>query len=109
MLSLYTKTDDSTTGWKSLLLADAARQVINAITLYSFGASEKWSTDFSDYHGGSGLKGAIILTMLFTLVIWVGSAILLLIAAVMYVPLLCYVQGNLKEYCCHKVGESALH
>lgn len=34
--------------------------------------------------------------MLFTLVIWVGSAILLLIAAVMYVPLLCYIQGNLK-------------
>lgn len=61
--------------------------------------------------------------MLFTLVIWVGSAILLLVAAVMCerslalrfrrsqltqsidVPLLCYIQGNLKEYCCHKVDK----
>lgn len=92
----------SSTGWKSLILADAPRQVINGITLYSFGASEDWSANFADYHGGSGLKGAIILTMLFTLVIWAGSMILLLVAAFMYVPLLCYIQGNLKEYCAAK-------
>ncbi|KAM0746164.1 hypothetical protein T439DRAFT_273687, partial [Meredithblackwellia eburnea MCA 4105] len=92
-------------GWKRLILADAPRQVINAITLYSFGKSEGWTTDVSVYFGNSILRAGIIITMLFTLVVWVGSAILLLIAAVMYVPLLCYIQGNLKEYCCHKVDK----
>lgn len=43
--------------------------------------------------------------MIFTVVIWCGSAILLAIAALMYVPLLCYIRGNLKEYCCHKIDK----
>ncbi|SCV72377.1 BQ2448_3914 [Microbotryum intermedium] len=92
-------------GWKRLVLADGPRQVINGITLYSFGKSEKWTTDLSVYFGGGFLKTGIIITMLFTVIIFVGSAVLLLIAAIMYVPLLCYIQGNLKEYCCHKVDK----
>ncbi|GAA6063820.1 hypothetical protein JCM10212_002577 [Sporobolomyces blumeae] len=92
-------------GWKRLLLADAPRQVINAITLYSFGKSENFTTDLSVYFSGSILKDGVIVTMVFTTVIWIGSALLLLIAAIMYVPLLCYIQGNLKEYCCHKVDK----
>lgn len=95
-------------GWKRLLLADAPRQAINAITLYSFGASVNWTTDFSQYYQGNIFTAGLILTMLFTLVIWVGSAILLMIAAIMYVPLLCYIQGNLKEYCCHKVDKRSV-
>lgn len=96
----------------SLLVADGPRQAINAITLYSFGRAENWVTNPSVYFGGSILKAGIIITMLFTLVIWVGSALLLLTAAIVYVPLLCYIQGNLKEYCCHKVDKrsvSTLH
>ncbi|KAI5476019.1 hypothetical protein MNV49_000491 [Pseudohyphozyma bogoriensis] len=92
-------------GWKRLLLADAPRQVINGITLYSFGKAKDWTTDFSDYTGGSIYTAGVIITMIFSVVVWVGSAILLLIAAAMYVPLLCYIQGNLKEYCCHKVDK----
>ncbi|GAA5822155.1 hypothetical protein JCM5353_006251 [Sporobolomyces roseus] len=92
-------------GWKRLLLADAPRQVINAITLYSFGKSENFTTDLSVYFSGSILKDGVIVTMVFTTVMWIGSALLLLIAAFMYVPLLCYIQGNLKEYCCHKVDK----
>ncbi|GAA6023299.1 hypothetical protein JCM11491_006886 [Sporobolomyces phaffii] len=92
-------------GWKRLLLADAPRQVINAITLYSFGKSENFTTDLSVYFSGSILRDGVIVTMVFTVVMWIGSALLLLIAAFMYVPLLCYIQGNLKEYCCHKVDK----
>lgn len=91
-------------GWKRLLIADAPRSVINAITLYSFGKSENWTTDLSVYFGDGLLKAGVIITMLFTLIMWACSALLLLVAAVMYVPLLCYIQGNLKEYCCHKVS-----
>ncbi|GAA5902536.1 uncharacterized protein JCM6883_001441 [Sporobolomyces salmoneus] len=92
-------------GWKRLLLADAPRQVINAITLYSFGKSENFTTDLSVYFSGSILRDGVIVTMVFTVVMWLGSALLLLIAAICYVPLLCYIQGNLKEYCCHKVDK----
>ncbi len=30
---------------------------------------------------------------------------MLIIASVAYIPLLCYIKGNLKEYCCHKVDK----
>lgn len=105
LLSASAKTHSRLAGWKRLLLADAPRQVINGLTLYAFGQSENWTTDLSVYFGQGFIRAGIVGTMLFTLVIWVGSAILLLIAAVMYVPLLCYIQGNLKEYCCHKVDK----
>lgn len=89
--------------------------------------SQNWSTDFSSYSGGSILKAGVIcevsfrdysfhysesiadsflaVTMLFTLTIWTICAFLLLVAGILYVPLLCYIQGNLKEYCCHKADK----
>jgi len=92
-------------GWKRLLLADAPRQVINGITLYSFARSVKFTTDISKWYNGSFAKASVLLSMAFTVTIWVGSFILLMAAAFLYVPLLCYIQGNLKEYCCHKVDK----
>lgn len=97
-------------GWKRLLLADAPRQVINALTLYSFGKAFNFTTDISKYYNNddgqfSFVRAGILCTMIFTVVIWAGSAILLTVAAIMYIPLLCYIQGNLKEYCCHKIDK----
>ncbi len=64
--------------------------------------------------------------MIATVLIFAGSLILLIAAGVLYVPLLCYIQGNLKvgrhrrldtrdvaltltvpvqEYCCHKIDK----
>lgn len=88
-----------------MLLADGPRQVINALTLYTLAASAKFSTNVNDYYEGNIFTAVMLLTMIFTVVIFAGSAILLLIAALMYVPLLCYIQGNLKEYCCHKIDK----
>ncbi|KPV72941.1 uncharacterized protein RHOBADRAFT_38620, partial [Rhodotorula graminis WP1] len=95
----------SLVGWKRLLLADAPRQVINAITLWSFGKSQKWTTDFGVYFSGSLVKQLALATMLFTVAIFIISAVQLLVAAAIYPALLCYIQGNLKEYCCHKVDK----
>lgn len=92
-------------GWKRLLLADAPRQVINGLTLYSFARSVGFTTDIHKWYDGSFAKASVLVSMIFTVTIWVGSFILLLVAAFMYVPLLCYIQGNLKEYCCHKVDK----
>ncbi|KAH8118585.1 hypothetical protein DFH11DRAFT_1502410 [Phellopilus nigrolimitatus] len=94
--------------WKRLLLADGPRQVINALTLYSFYLSQKDKGSFWDlnkYTNGSIMTGALIFSTLTTTVIFAGSALLLLAAGVCYVPLLCYIRGNLKEYCCHKVDK----
>lgn len=92
-------------GWKRLIVADGPRQVINALTLFGLLEVNKFSTNVYDYYGGSIFTAIMLLTMIFTVVIFAGSAILLLIASLMYLPLLCYIKGNLKEYCCHKIDK----
>ncbi|CAO1638837.1 unnamed protein product [Sympodiomycopsis kandeliae] len=92
-------------GWKRLIVADGPRQVINGLTLYGLIEVSNFSTNVSDYYGGNIFTGIMLLTMIFTVVIFAGSAILLLIASLMYLPLLCYIKGNLKEYCCHKIDK----
>ena len=46
----------SPTGWKRLILADAPRQVINALTLYSFGKALNFTTDVTAYIDGSWIR-----------------------------------------------------
>jgi hypothetical protein len=61
----------------------------------------------------------LLFAICFTVIIFLGSLILLIAASILYVPLLCYIQGNLKvgwmpydvescslqEYVCHKVDK----
>ncbi|KAF9514237.1 hypothetical protein BS47DRAFT_1372350 [Hydnum rufescens UP504] len=94
-------------GWKSLIFSDGPRQAINALTLYSFwlvnqGSFQKMQVYFDAQILAT--KGLLI-SILFTTVVFFGSLLLLIIAALCYIPLLCYIQGNLKEYCCHKVDK----
>ncbi|EFP83260.2 uncharacterized protein PGTG_09213 [Puccinia graminis f. sp. tritici CRL 75-36-700-3] len=93
-------------GWKRLLLADAPRQVINGITLYSFARSVGFTTDISKWYDGSFAKASVLISMAFTVTIWIGSFVLLMAAAFLYVPLLCYIQGNLKDIAVIKVDKS---
>lgn len=96
--------------WKALLFADGPRQAINGLILFSFAKANHFQTsNLSVYWEDSVITLLLLLAMLATLVIFVGSAILLLVAAVCYVPLLCYIQGNLKEYVCHKVDKRIAH
>jgi len=94
-------------GWKRLLLADGPRQSINALILYGFYLSKlhdgpvfklsKYSNNF--------ITSALIVATLFTVLVFAISMILLIAAGICYIPLLCYIRGNLKEYCCHKVDK----
>jgi hypothetical protein len=87
-------------GWKRLLLADGPRQTINALTLYSIYLAKKDDGPFYDvpkyFRGNSLSTSALTATTFFTFVIFAGSALLLIIAGIFYIPLLCYIQGNLK-------------
>jgi len=94
--------------WKRLLLADGPRQAINALTLYSFYLSKKDDGQFWDlkkYYGDSLITAGLLVSVLFSVLVFAGSLLMLIAAAVLYIPLLCYIQGNLKEYCCHKVDK----
>ncbi|WVQ75781.1 hypothetical protein IAR50_005414 [Cryptococcus sp. DSM 104548] len=92
--------------WKRLILADGPRQSINGILLYAFASANNFQTsDIPAYWDGSAVTALLLFSMIFTVLIFAGSLLMLLFAAVAYVPLLCYIQGNLKEYVCHKVDK----
>jgi len=94
-------------GWKRLLLADGPRQSINALTLYGFYLSKLHDGPVFDLgkYSNNFVTSALIIATLFTVMVFAIEMILLIIAGICYVPLLCYIQGNLKEYCCHKVDK----
>jgi hypothetical protein len=53
--------------------------------------------NFKKYFAGNNLiTTALTISTLFTVLIFAGSLLLLIIAAIFYVPLLCYIKGNLK-------------
>ncbi len=89
-------------GWKRLLLADGPRQTINALTLYAIYIVKSrqqpgnWY-DVSRYFVGNSVStSALTVTTFFTVAVFAGSLLLLLVAAICYIPLLCHIRGNLK-------------
>ena len=98
----------SVTGWKRLLFADGPRQAINALTLYAFYLSKEDDGDWYDikkYFNGDLITSALVVSTTFTVLVFALSMLMLIIAGICYIPLLCHIQGNLKEYCCHKVDK----
>lgn len=116
-------------GWKRLLFADAPRAVINSVTLFPT-IRLVWVNWVEDWHDGpvgsedcpyddekcldaqmdklikTNWQLKILMgTMAFSLVLFIISAVMVLIASIMYIPLLCHIRGNLKEYCCHKIDK----
>jgi len=91
-------------------LADGPRQSINALTLYAVYMSKKnnkgdWYDVTKYFRGNTVVATALTLSTLLTVLIFAGSLLLLIAAALLYVPVLCRIRGNLKEYCCHKVDK----
>lgn len=113
-------------GWKRLFFADGPRQVINAFTLFAIYLAKRndntpWFNFKKYFIGNNLITTALTISTLFTVLIFAGSMLLLIVAGICYVPLLCYIKGNLKvrffcsanvnqlnvsqEYCCHKVDK----
>lgn len=96
-------------GWKKILLAEAPRQVINIVTLIAI--IPNWIKINNglileqDGLGKNTMQRIMTGTMIFSVVVFAISFVLICIAAAIYIPLLCHIQGNLKEYCCHKVDK----
>jgi hypothetical protein len=98
--------------WKRVLLAEGPRQTINALTLWSIYLSKKKQGNWYDvpkYFVGNTLSvSALTVTTFFTVVVFIGSLLLLIIAGIGYIPLLCYIQGNLKVRS-DKMSQPSLH
>ncbi|KAI7854586.1 hypothetical protein BDC45DRAFT_556908 [Circinella umbellata] len=98
-------------GWKRLFLTESPRQVINLVTLVAMVPRwiqiEKGGTVSLDNEalGKDVVQKIMTGTMAFSVIIFAISFMLVCVAFIMYIPLFCHIQGNLKEYCCHKVDK----
>ncbi|EPB86202.1 hypothetical protein HMPREF1544_07014 [Mucor circinelloides 1006PhL] len=99
-------------GWKRVIVAQGPRQIIAGITVYALLKSAwtdanggfKFSDDWDTYGKDWPQRVALVL-MCFTCILWILSALSILLAVLLYFPILCQIQGNLKEYCCHKIDK----
>ncbi|KAI9258603.1 hypothetical protein EDC94DRAFT_521503, partial [Helicostylum pulchrum] len=98
-------------GWKKIIIAQGPRQIIAGFTVYAMLTSAlmvdgkfHFSTDWDTY-GKDWPQRVALLLMSFTCILWVISAIQIFLAVLLYFPILCHIQGNLKEYCCHKIDK----
>ncbi|RUS25860.1 hypothetical protein BC938DRAFT_471545 [Jimgerdemannia flammicorona] len=99
-------------GWKRLLLAEAPRQVVNGVTLWAIaekvfakGIDSVSMKTGIDSLGSTNMQKVMTGTMAFSFFIFFISFMMVCIASIMYIPLLCHIMGNLKEYCCHKIDK----
>ncbi|KAJ3417004.1 hypothetical protein HDV05_007486 [Chytridiales sp. JEL 0842] len=108
-------------GWKRLLLAEFPRQLLNALTLADLINKTTEKDEALQNETNIFVKYWTVIRRLvqnentqsliayglstFTVVVWSFSFIGLLAAFFVYIPLLCNIRGNLKEYCCHKIDK----
>ncbi|KAG0253634.1 hypothetical protein BG011_006247, partial [Mortierella polycephala] len=93
-------------GWKRLMFADGPRQVINGIILITVITSKYQLHEFDlAKYELSPIIWVSIGLMTFTLTLWIISVLLMLVAVCLYIPLVIQIQGNLKEFCCHKIDK----
>ena len=113
--------------WLRICFAEGPRQVINALTLYSVmqadlvptgqHAAKKGSSPIGQFFINLQMladknkeQAAILFGMLFTLIIWIFSALSLMMAAVFYITFLWHHirDGSLSKYCRRKI-DTRLH
>ncbi|CAG8471907.1 3725_t:CDS:2 [Scutellospora calospora] len=92
-------------GWKRLVFAEAPRQVINGITLYYLIQINKSKEYLSFSAYGDMVHSLAMATMAVSIFLSIFSFIKIVAAAILYIPLLCHIRGNLKEYCCYKIDK----
>ncbi|KAI3640027.1 hypothetical protein MIR68_000905 [Amoeboaphelidium protococcarum] len=94
-------------GWKRLIFAETPRAGINMYWLVLV----LISLNYQD--GQNALRPYMEDNRVFVLLLLVALAVLIylfsafshLIAVIIYIPMICEIRGNLKEYCCHKVDK----
>ncbi|KAI8869127.1 hypothetical protein GQ42DRAFT_124226, partial [Ramicandelaber brevisporus] len=106
--------------WKRFVFAESPRHVINGITLgwifkhviddmykkhNGHGSFKSFGESMSSYMDGDPVRWLSFGTITFTFVLYLISAFTMMAAALIYIPLVMSVRGNIKEYCCHKIDK----
>ncbi|KAI8375792.1 hypothetical protein BD560DRAFT_391923 [Blakeslea trispora] len=99
-------------GWKKVIVAQSPRQIIAGMTAYAILYSA-WSDQNGHFHfvtdwdvyGSDWQQRVTLILMCFTCLLWLFSALSIALAVFLYFFVLCQIQGNLKEYCCHKIDK----
>ncbi|KAI8096735.1 uncharacterized protein BX664DRAFT_257542, partial [Halteromyces radiatus] len=99
-------------GWKRLLFAQGPRQIIAGITVYAI-LKTAWTNEQGGFqfdnnmnkYGKDWQQVIALCLMSFTCLYWIISVLNLLCAILLYIPVFCQIQGNLKEFCCHKIDK----
>lgn len=108
-------------GWKRLVFAEAPRQFFNFMFIYD---CSRIAWNIMSRNGSPTIIGIIpviyngigsvtndqttaatYIILLVTFAFWFFRMCSLLFAFFVYVPLLCQIRGNLKEYCVHKIDK----
>ncbi|KAI9209442.1 uncharacterized protein BJ171DRAFT_408540, partial [Polychytrium aggregatum] len=107
-------------GWKRLILAEFPRQflnfgnIVNLIQIYSNAIAANNTIITGQRQAGpagsanplpSSLQTVSFILSCITVGIWIVGFLSLLLAIFVYIPLYGVIQGNLKEYCCHKIDK----
>jgi len=97
--------------WKRIIFAIGPRQIINILTLViNIPLSQNdlqiyYDTITGQEDVGTPAQVVALLIMVFSSLFFIISALIMLAAVLVYFPLLCHIQGNLKEYCCYKIDK----
>ncbi|KAI8811986.1 hypothetical protein BJ742DRAFT_794466 [Cladochytrium replicatum] len=116
-------------GWKRMLIAECPRQTLNMLTIVDILLAPKHqqrkANQFKSYvayheqnlvnlYAGAVArlaKGAdhnpiplvTFFLQSFTVTVWMLGISVIILATLAYIPLVCRIRGNLKEYICHKI------
>ena len=94
-----------TTGWKRILFAEAPRNAINIFTLYTLYDNTAKIRAAVNVESGTVLQFLGSLLLAASTSIFIVSFLTTMLALIIYIPLMLEIQGNLKEYCCHKIDK----
>lgn len=92
-------------GWKRLVLTEGPRQVINALTVFSVLSTRDFSFEASAYANITPYQWTVLSFMSLSLLIWLFSFVRFCIAAIIFLPLLCHIQGGLTEFVVRKIDK----
>lgn len=99
-------------GWKRFVFADSLRRILNIALFFSNLTNfinniynQENNPDHKIFTSDNTPHIFGLITSGFILSSWIMTGISLLIAFIIYLPLLSIIQGNLKEYCCHKIDK----
>jgi len=92
-------------GWKRLIFSEGPRQVINALTVFSVLSTRNFSFEPADYASITLYQWTVIGFMGLSLLIWLFSFVRFCLAALLFLPILCHLQGGLTEFVVRKIDK----